>query len=287
MDKIDVRPLRPYQALVLTRGYERVIVISDLHLGWEISLNREGFHFPTQMKRLLKKTLTLIKIAKPDSLIILGDLKHTVSGVEIEEWRDIPEFLEALKKKVNKIIVVPGNHDGNLSLLLPEGVTQAPVTGITLWDEIGLFHGHSWPDPKLLGCKHLIIGHIHPIISFRDPSGLRINRQVWIKAECDGEKLGESVLKHLGIKVDGDLKRVFQETFDLEVKSSSLIVLPSFNEVLGGIPINLEENGDKGRSGAFIGPILRSGCVDIMNAEVYLLDGTFLGKVKQLRSLNY
>lgn len=287
MDKIDVRPLRPYQALVLTRGYERVIVISDLHLGWEISLNREGFHFPTQMKRLLKKTLMLIKMAKPDSLIILGDLKHTISGVEIEEWKDIPEFLEALKKKVSEVTIVPGNHDGNLSLLLPEGVTQAPVTGITLWDEIGLFHGHSWPDPKLLRCKHLIIGHIHPIISFRDPSGLRINRQVWIKAECDGKKLGESVLKHLGVKVNRDLKQVFQETFDLEVKSSSLIVLPSFNEILGGIPINLEENGDKRGSGAFIGPILRSGCVDVRNAEVYLLDGTFLGKVRQLRALNY
>ena len=287
MDEVDIRPLRPYQALVLTKGYERVMVISDLHLGWEISLNREGFHFPTQMKRLLKKTLMLLRIAKPNSLIILGDLKHTVSGVEIEEWRDVPEFLESLKKKVDEITVIPGNHDGNLSLLLPEGVAQAPATGITLWDEIGLFHGHSWPDLKLLGCKHLIIGHVHPIISFRDPSGLRINRQVWIKAGCDGKKLGELVLKHLGVKVDEDLEYALRKTFNLNVKASSLIVLPSFNEILGGIPINLEENGDRRRSSTFIGPILRSRCVDVMNAEVYLLDGTFLGKVKQLRALNY
>ncbi|MCD6530269.1 metallophosphoesterase [Candidatus Bathyarchaeota archaeon] len=287
MDEVNVRPIRPYQALLLTKGYDRVIVISDLHLGWEITLNREGFHFPTQMKRLLKKTLTLIKIAKPDRVIILGDLKHTVSGVEVEEWRDIPEFLEALKKRVSDVTVVPGNHDGNLSLLLPDGVSQASATGITLWGEVGLFHGHSWPDPKLLGCKHLVMGHIHPIISFRDPSGLRINRQVWIKAECDGEKLGESVLRHLGIRIEKNVKHVFLENFDLEVRSSSLIILPSFNEVLGGIPINLKENRDKRKSATFIGPILRSGCVNMMNAEVYLLDGTFLGKVRQLQALNY
>ncbi|MEM2876303.1 MAG: metallophosphoesterase, partial [Candidatus Bathyarchaeia archaeon] len=170
-----IKPLRPHQALILTQNSEKVMGISDLHLGWEISLNREGFHFPSQMKNLLKRILNLIKIYKPTSLIILGDVKHTVSGIEVEEWRDIPDFIEALIKDVPDIVVVPGNHDGNISSLLPDRVVQVPVTGLVLWGQIGLFHGHSWPDPKLLGCTHLIIGHVHPMISFRDPSGLRVS----------------------------------------------------------------------------------------------------------------
>ena len=34
-----------------------------------------------------------------------------------------------------------------------------------------------------------------------------------------------------------------------------------------------------------IGPMLRSGIIDMDNAEVYLLDGTFLGTLSQLRNM--
>jgi hypothetical protein len=33
-----------------------------------------------------------------------------------------------------------------------------------------------------------------------------------------------------------------------------------------------------------VGPVLRASAVDIENAETYLLDGTFLGTIKQLRT---
>ena len=35
----------------------------------------------------------------------------------------------------------------------------------------------------------------------------------------------------------------------------------------------------------FIGPVLRSRIIDVDNAEVSLLDGTFLGSISQLRNL--
>jgi hypothetical protein len=34
-----------------------------------------------------------------------------------------------------------------------------------------------------------------------------------------------------------------------------------------------------------IGPVLRSEAVDLDNAEIYLLDGTYLGTLNQLRRL--
>ncbi len=43
----------------------------------------------------------------------------------------------------------------------------------------------------------------------------------------------------------------------------------------------------EGKSGAdaLIGPVLRSESVDVDNSELYLLDGTYLGTLNQLRSL--
>jgi len=53
----------------------------------------------------------------------------------------------------------------------------------------------------------------------------------------------------------------------------------AFNEMLGGLPINLEQPED------LLGPIFRAGAIDIDGAETYLLDGTFLGTISHLRHL--
>jgi hypothetical protein len=61
--------------------------------------------------------------------------------------------------------------------------------------------------------------------------------------------------------------------------------MPSFNDFLGGRPINEKNLGKDQKSSAFIGPILRSKSVNIDDSEVYMLDGTFLGTVNQLRAM--
>ena len=61
--------------------------------------------------------------------------------------------------------------------------------------------------------------------------------------------------------------------------------MPSFNDFLGGQAINRRiVGGSKESRAEYIGPVLRSGAVDLDNAEVYLLDGTFLGKIEHLRA---
>jgi metallophosphoesterase superfamily enzyme len=65
---------------------------------------------------------------------------------------------------------------------------------------------------------------------------------------------------------------------------SQLFITPSFNEFLGGRPIN-ERKGKNSKYVTYIGPVLRSGCINLNDAETYLLDGTFLGTVKQLMTL--
>ena len=281
----SIKPINPYPALLLQKKTERILVVADLHIGWEVALAQKGVHVPSQTPKILDKLLQLIELCDPMSLIFLGDVKHTIAKVEMEEWRDIPDFFDTLSRKVSDIQIVPGNHDGNLEPLLPVTVKILPSTGVVLGN-VGLFHGHAWPAPELLGCRNLITGHVHPMVAFRDPMGFRITRQVWVKAECDGARLAKSLLEHLGIKVNADPTALLRDRFGVKLRASQFFIMPSFNEFLGGQPVNRKSIGKDARSRVFIGPVLRSGSININDAETYLLDGTFLGTVNQLKTLS-
>lgn len=270
--------------MLLQNSGERALVVCDLHIGWERLLIQRGVHIPSQTPKILNLLLNLIKECKPTRLIVLGDVKDAITKIALEEWKDIPEFFEEIQKQVADIQVVLGNHDGNLEPLLPEKVKIVPSTGISFGD-VGLFHGHAWPAPELLECRSLVTGHVHPTVAIRDPMGLRMTRQIFVKAPCDPEKLAKSFLKYSGAKTGTDVSSVLAERFHVKLKVSGLFIMPAFNQFLGGQPIN-EKKRVKKRGEAFIGPILRSGCVDIDEAEVYLLDGTFMGTVGQLKKLS-
>jgi hypothetical protein len=62
--------------------------------------------------------------------------------------------------------------------------------------------------------------------------------------------------------------------------------MPSFNDFLGGRPINETKPRKEGQTQTMVGPVLRSETVDMDNAEIYLLDGTYLGTLNQLRNMN-
>jgi putative SbcD/Mre11-related phosphoesterase len=254
-------------------------VVADLHIGWERLLSQRGVHVPSQTPKLKNTLLKVIKAAKPTQVTFLGDIKDAIAKVTLEEWKDIPEFFEDIQKQVSDLQVILGNHDGNLEPLLPEKVKIVPASG-TSFGDIGLFHGHAWPAPELLECRSLITGHVHPTIAIRDPMGLRMTRQVLLKAPCNGTQLAKILRKYLGSKsID-----ILEEQNEAKVKVLQLFIMPSFNQFLGGRPVN--EKKKKKKADAYIGPILRSGCVNMDEAEVYLLDGTFLGTVNQLKPLS-
>jgi putative SbcD/Mre11-related phosphoesterase len=273
--------------LLLRRGKEQVLIVSDLHIGWEVALAQEGIHVPSQTPKMKDKLLKLIDLYKPTSLLFLGDVKHTIAKIETEEWKDIPDLFETLGKKIGDVKVVLGNHDGNLEPLLPTSVKILPPTGIALGDA-GFFHGNAWPAPELLNCRSLVIGHVHPTVMFRDPLGLRITAQVWVKAKLNQKRFAKAFLKGVGVKVKSDEApfELLRQRFNVQFKASDLFIMPYFNDFLGGRPINRKRTERGGKLVEYLGPILRSGCVDIENAEIYLLDGSFLGTVSQLSNLS-
>ncbi len=283
-------PLFPYPALLHRKGNERVLVVADLHIGWEVALADKGIHVPSQTPKMKEKLLKLVDLYKPTSLLFLGDVKHTIARVELSEWRDVPDLFETLVQKVHEVKVVLGNHDGTLEPLLPSKVQVIPSTGVALSDA-GFFHGNAWPAPELLQCRSLVIGHVHPIVAFRDLLGFRMTAQVWVRAGINGEQLVRAFLKGTGfrLKASENPFEVLQKNFRVKFKASEFYIMPYFNEFLGGRSINRATAGrsEKMRkSREYLGPLLRSGGIDVENAETYLLDGTFLGTVNQLRSLS-
>jgi metallophosphoesterase superfamily enzyme len=103
-------------------------------------------------------------------------------------------------------------------------------------------------------CPQLIMAHQHPTIQFIETLGERDSRQCWVRANFIPE-----------------IARKRYPDADFE-----LIIMPTFNELCGGLAINSAE-------AELLGPILKNGLVDMENATIYLLDGTFLGKLKDLR----
>jgi putative SbcD/Mre11-related phosphoesterase len=276
--------LLPHPAAIVKTDKTKTLLIADPHLGWEMQLQEKGIHIPSQTPKILNKLTAIIAEYKPDRLVILGDVKYTVISHEFGEWQDIPDFFHKLTSCIDSIAVVRGNHDANLEPLLPENVEFLPATGTVIGD-VGVFHGHKWPSPALLGCKTLVMGHLHPVVVFRDPTGCRITRQVWMKAKCDTEALAKILLQKSGIKIEGSVAETLKKHYGVKAKASEIFIMPSFNDFLGGRPVNETRPREEIGSEALIGPVLRSAAVDVDEAELYLLDGIFLGTLNQLRKL--
>ena len=276
--------LWPNPAALVKTKETRILLIADPHIGWELELQQKGIHVPSQTPKILNKLTAILGKYKPQQLVIVGDIKYTVVSSGMGEWHDIPDFFAKIQSLVPNIAVVRGNHDANLEPLLPDTVEFLPATGSVIGD-VGVFHGHKWPSPALLGCKSLVMGHLHPVVVFRDPAGFKITRQVWMKADCDSEALAKILLPKHGIKIEDTVAKTLQKHYGIRLKAKELFIMPSFNDFLGGRPINETRPRKEAGAKALIGPFLRSEAVDIDNSELYLLDGTYLGTLNQLRNL--
>ncbi len=274
-----LQPIANSAALLYKQKQRKTLIVSDLHLGWEAGLISRGIHIPSLMSKTRQELLSLIGETNPDTLVILGDVKHTIARAEPREWQDVPEFFEAIQTEVPDIHIIRGNHDGNLLPMLPSAIKLHPSTGIVL-DAAGFFHGHTWPAKGLLNCKVLVMGHIHPIVTFSDPLGFRTVTRVWVKARVSAVRLAMAYLKRKKMPIRGKPLDAINKHLRTKPQVRELYIMPCFNSFLSGHPLNRVATRKTSA-----GPILRSGALDIAKAEAYLLDGTFLGSIGRLREL--
>jgi len=210
-----------YPGLFLTKHDS--LVIADVHLGFESSISESGIYVP---RRQLAKTLEtldeMIKTTKPARVIINGDLKHDFSRLLRQEREEIVKLIDFLRSKgVSEIIVIRGNHDNYVSLVLKDlGVNLVDKLII---DKIMITHGHELFDPKKYDVKTIIIGHEHPSISLRDELGIAYKFQCFLKGKLitNHEIV---VLAHMSLYASGNPVTLDRESYlSPIVKKYSLI----------------------------------------------------------------
>jgi hypothetical protein len=237
---------------------EKILVIAELHLGLEYEIYKSGISIPPQREKFLETLEKLLEITKAKKLVIVGDIKHKVPGSTIREDKEIPRFLEQISSKV-KTIIVKGNHDDRIEGILPKNIKIYSSHGFKI-KKYGFFHGHAWPSKTLMKCDYLFMGHIHPAIEFRDEFGHRNSEKVWIKGKMDTEK----IKKKFKLKQTGEL---------------NIIVIPTFNNILGGTAVNRVSKDEQ------FSPMLANEVIDLNSAKIYLLDGTYLGILENIKKV--
>jgi putative SbcD/Mre11-related phosphoesterase len=248
MDFSDLQPIQNSPVLFLRKV--KILIIADLHIGIEKQLYDLGINVSSQTNLMKDRIISLCKKLKPKKIFLLGDIKHNIPSYSYKEKKDVKDFLLTLISFC-EINIIPGNHDGNIKKISPNEVIIHPSDGF-IFKNLGLIHGHRWPSPNLMLCKNLVFGHTHPTIMLEDRLGYKKFEPCWIK--------GEITKKALKVKYPNS-------------KNIKFVVVPAFNPLCGGIAVNID---------GFVGPFGK--LVDINKSEVFLLNGSSLGRIQNLKN---
>ncbi len=243
-----VEPIPGEPAAVADIDGEPALVVADVHAGIEAALRTErGLSLNSQAEARRERIERLLAETGATRLIVLGDLMHSIGGPGGAERGEIEVLLESLPTV--DVTLVKGNHDGEIESWI-EGVTVTDGGGVCL-GSVGFAHGHTWPDPDVLAADIVCVAHEHPQIHLEDEVGGSRAERVWLR---------------------GDLERsVFEDRYDAPVAASELIVVPAFNDLVGGTWVNTNDD--------FLAPFLPDA---LASGEAYLLDGTRLGPFNEI-----
>ncbi|MBI2665881.1 metallophosphoesterase [Candidatus Woesearchaeota archaeon] len=179
---------------------EKVLIINDLHLGYEEAMQKKGVLLPKyQFQEILTSLKEILLNISPKKIIINGDLKHEFGSVLKQEWRDILSLLDVLLQSSQEVIIIQGNHDPIIKPIAEKRGIKV-VKQFYVGKDIMIVHGDELVKTS---AKTIIIGHEHPAITIREGSK-------WEKYKCF-------------------LKGTW--------KNKQLIVIPCFNPLLEGSDI--------------------------------------------------
>lgn len=234
---------------LIIEGTQRMLIVADLHFGIEADLAAHGLHFKSRSELRLERLHKVIDSTKPDGLVLLGDVKHSIPSLTWQEFHEMPKILDSLRSRL-PLHVFPGNHDIGIERFLHDGEIR-PKDGAVL-DGVGYLHGHMIPSPALAG--HLVvIGHHHPLLSLMDEVGCALQSPAYLRAEID----------------TGDLKKVSSMK---NTSPSRVLFMPSFNEIAGYDIFQIIKKP--------FSPISRQ--MRKEDTEIILADGTYIGPVSGL-----
>lgn len=158
-----VKIIKDLEIVDLALKYKDILIIGDLHIGYENYLLNKGVFIPKfQFEDVINKLNKILEKVKPKIVVINGDLKHEFGIISEQEWKDTLRILDLLGED-REIILIRGNHDTILGPIAEK--RNIKIVDRYDIDNITILHGN-----KLFNDlnKIVIIGHLHPTISFKE-----------------------------------------------------------------------------------------------------------------------
>ena len=235
MVKIRIVPDNP--ALIL-EGKKKNLVITDLHIGFESEFGRKKIILGknTNILEIINEVNKIIDLENPDSLILLGDVKSSIKNISNNEWKDVPYFFKNIKNDL-EIIVVPGNHDGNIDKLLPENISLTTTNGIIIENTL-LTHGHAMPKTNFSSISKIIMGHVHPI--FFNTESVLNGQRIWITMKLAKEKIFPESNGIIEVTIMPSFNRFFYPTHKKYYKKSISPIIHKIDDVISARILTLD-----------------------------------------------
>jgi uncharacterized protein len=156
------------------------LIISDLHAGYEESLNKEGVFIPkSNTSFIIARISEAIKDIRKNKwavsqIVLNGDVVHSFSRHSSDE-RYILNKLLGFLSDYGRVFIIKGNHDKMLDKIMDKSIVNTSMAEHLIIEDILITHGDILDkNSNSKQIKTIIIGHDHPSIILK--SGSRSER---------------------------------------------------------------------------------------------------------------
>ena len=219
-------PSKP--ALVL-EGEKKNLVVTDIHVGFESNMasNQIFIGKNSSINESIQELSEIIDSEKPDSVILLGDIKSSVKNISRNEWDEVPLFFKKIREKCD-VILIPGNHDANIQKLVPDNISMISSTGM-VEENVLLTHGHTMPSENFSHVDKIIMGHIHPVF-FQEDSVMN-GQRVWVTIKTEKESIFPNKTGEIEITIIPSFNKYFYATHRRQYKKSISPIINKIKEI--------------------------------------------------------
>lgn len=216
MLQIRIVPSKP---VLILEGEKKNLIVTDIHIGFENNMTSNEIHIGknSPVNESIQELTEIIDSEKPDSVILLGDIKSSVKTITKNEWDDVPLFFKKIREKCD-VTLVPGNHDANIQRLVPDNISMISSTGM-VQDNILLTHGHTMPSKNFSHIDKIIMGHIHPV--FFQEDSIMNGQRVWVSIKTEKENIFPNQTGNIEITIMPSFNKYFYATHRKQYKKST------------------------------------------------------------------
>ena len=228
----------PSKPALILEGKKKNLIITDIHLGFENSMasNQIFVGKNSSLNETIDEISEIIDLEKPDSVVLLGDIKSSIKNISKIEWEEVPEFFKKINEKCD-VTLIPGNHDANIQRLIHEKISLINSTGM-VEENVLLTHGHTIPSENFSHIDKIIMGHLHPVF-FQEDSIIN-GQRVWVSIKTEKEYLFPSKSGQLEIIIVPSFNKYFYAAHRKKYKKSISPIIEKIKKINSAKIITLD-----------------------------------------------